>query len=160
LGLGAAILGAILVQAASVLDGVDGEIARLQVRASPWGALLDGVLDRLADAAVIAGLAVWALESGGSPASIALLAVAATAGSILSMASKDRMAAHRIPPAPERWIGFLLGGRDARLLIVAIGALIGRPEIALAAVAITSGLSLAVRLLFTRASLRARSGTP
>jgi phosphatidylglycerophosphate synthase len=154
LGLGAAVLGAVLVQAASVLDGVDGEIARLQVRASPAGALLDGVLDRLADTAVIAGLAVWALESGGRPASIVLLAVAATAGSILSMASKDRVAALGIPPAPERRIGFLLGGRDARLLIVAIGALLGRPEAALAAVAITSGLSLAVRLLVTRAASR------
>lgn len=51
-----------------------------------------------------------------------LVAVAATARSILSMASKDRMAALRIPPAPERWIGFLLGGRDTRLLLVAIGA--------------------------------------
>jgi CDP-L-myo-inositol myo-inositolphosphotransferase len=154
LGRGAAILGAVLVHVASVLDGVDGEIARLQVRASPGGALLDGVLDRLADAAVIAGLAVWALESGGSPASIALFAVAATAGSILSMASKDRVAALRIPPAPERRIAFLLGGRDARLLFVAIGALLGWPEVVLAAVAITSGLSLAARLLFTRAALR------
>jgi hypothetical protein len=36
LGLGAAILGAILVHVASVLDGVDGEITRLQVRASSW----------------------------------------------------------------------------------------------------------------------------
>jgi phosphatidylglycerophosphate synthase len=35
-GLGAAILGAILVHVASVLDGVDGEITRLQVRASSW----------------------------------------------------------------------------------------------------------------------------
>jgi CDP-L-myo-inositol myo-inositolphosphotransferase len=155
LGLGAAILGAILVQVASVLDGVDGEIARLQVRASPAGALLDGVLDRLADAAVIAGLAVWALESARRPVSIVLLAVAATAGSILSMASKDRVAALRIPPAPERWIGFLLGGRDSRLLLVAIGALLGWPEVVLAAVAITSGLSLAARLLFTRVALRA-----
>jgi CDP-L-myo-inositol myo-inositolphosphotransferase len=155
LGLGAGILGAILVHVSSVLDGVDGEIARLQVRASPGGALLDGVLDRLADAAVIAGLAVWALESGGRAASIVQLAVAATAGSILSMASKDRVAALRIPPAPERWIGFLLGGRDARLLLVAIGALLGWPEVVLAAVAITSGLSLAARLLFTRAALRA-----
>lgn len=155
LGLGAGILGAILVHVSSVLDGVDGEIARLQVRASPGGALLDGVLDRLADAAVIAGLAVWALESGGRPASTVLLAVAATAGSMLSMASKDRVAALRIPPAPERWIGFLLGGRDARLLLAAIGALLGRPEVVLAAVAITSGLSLAARLLFTRAALRA-----
>lgn len=89
-----------------------------------------------------------------------LLAVAATAGSMLSMASKDRVAALRIPPAPERRIGFLLGGRDARLLLVAIGALLGRPEAALAAIALTSGLSLAVRLLITRASLRAWSGTP
>jgi choline kinase/phosphatidylglycerophosphate synthase len=160
LGLGAAILGAVLVQIASVLDGVDGEIARLQVRASPWGALLDGVFDRLADAAVIAGLAVWALESGGRPTLTVLLAVAATAGSMLSMASKDRVAALRIPPAPERRIGFLLGGRDARLLLVAIGALVGRPEAALAAIALTSGLSLAVRLLLTRAFLRAWSGTP
>jgi hypothetical protein len=65
----------------------------------------------------------------------------------MSMASKDRVAALRIPPAPERRIGFLLGGRDARLLLVAIGALLGRPEAALAAIALTSGLSLAVRLL-------------
>ena len=98
-GLGAAILGAILVQVVSVPDGVDGAIARLQVRASPGDALLDGVLDRLADAVVIAGLAVWALESGGRRASIVVLAVAATAGSILSMASKDRVTALRIPPA-------------------------------------------------------------
>jgi len=86
------------------------------------------MFDRLADAAVIAGLAVWALEDGGRPTLTVLLAVAATAGSILSMASKDRVAALRIPPAPERRIGFLLGGRDARLLLVAIRALLGRPE--------------------------------
>ncbi|MGH7359047.1 MAG: NTP transferase domain-containing protein, partial [Candidatus Rokuibacteriota bacterium] len=95
LGVGAGILGAILVHLSSVLDGVDGEIARLQVRASPGGALLDGVLDRLADAAVITGLAIWALENGGSPTSVVLLAVAATTGAILSMASKDRVAALR-----------------------------------------------------------------
>ncbi|MGH2488906.1 MAG: hypothetical protein ACRDFR_04755, partial [Candidatus Limnocylindria bacterium] len=98
--------------------------------------------------------------SGGRPATIVLLAVGATAGSILSMASKDRVAALRIPPAPERWIGFLLGGRDARLLLVAIGALLGLPEVVLAAVAITSGLSLAARLLLTRAALQAKKTKP
>ncbi len=158
LGLGMAILGAILVHVSSVLDGVDGEIARLQARANPAGALLDGVLDRLADAAVIAGLAVWALETTDAPEMIAILAVAATAGAMLSMASKDRIAALGIPAAPERWIGFLLGGRDARLLFVAVGALLGRPGVALAIVAATSALSLAVRLLLTRATLRAWSG--
>jgi CDP-L-myo-inositol myo-inositolphosphotransferase len=158
LGLGLAILGAILVHLSSVLDGVDGEIARLQARASPAGALLDGVLDRLADAALIAGLAVWALDTTHSPTAIVFLAVAATAGAMLSMASKDRIAALGIPVAPERWIGFLLGGRDARLLFISVGALFGLPVVALVLVAATSALSLCVRLLLTSATLRAWSG--
>jgi phosphatidylglycerophosphate synthase len=58
--------GALLVHAASVADGVDGEVARLQLRGGPRGALLDGVLDRVADAAVLAGLGVWALEGHGA----------------------------------------------------------------------------------------------
>jgi hypothetical protein len=55
---------------------------------------------------------------------------------------------------PERWIGFLLGGRDARLLIVAIGALFGRPAVTLIVLIATSALSLAVRLLLARSTLR------
>lgn len=155
LGVGAAVLGAVLVHLSSVLDGVDGEIARLQVRASRSGALLDGVLDRIADAAVLAGLGVWAIETTERPALMMGLAVAATAGSMLSMASKDRIAALRIPPPPERRIGFLLGGRDARLLLIAIAALLGRPELGLWSVAVTAGVSLVVRLVLTRAALRA-----
>jgi CDP-L-myo-inositol myo-inositolphosphotransferase len=153
--------GAILVVIASILDGVDGEIARLQVRAGPGGALLDGVLDRLADAALIGGLAVWALGTGSDPTAVVALAVTATAGSMLSMATKDRIAALGIPPAPERWIGFLLGGRDARLLTIAICAAFGRPVLGLVLVTVTSLLSLAVRLLLTRATLRgAWPGSP
>ncbi|MGZ5354568.1 MAG: NTP transferase domain-containing protein [Actinomycetota bacterium] len=157
LGAGAAILGAVLVHLSSVLDGVDGEIARLQVRASPAGALLDGVLDRVADAAVIGGLAVWALDVTSSPERVVVLAIAATAGAMLSMASKDRIAALRIPPAPERMIGFLFGGRDARLLLVTVAAALGWPELALAVTAGTSLLSLVVRLVVTRSALRSWS---
>lgn len=161
LALGLGILGAVLLHVSSVLDGVDGEIARLQVRASRGGALLDGVLDRLADAAVIAGLAVWSVETTEGPVMTAILVVAATTGSMLSMATKDRIAALGIPPAPERWIGFLLGGRDARLLLIALAAVAQLPRVALAAVAVTSAVSVAVRLLLTRATLRgAWSGGP
>ena len=56
----ALVLGGILVQAASILDGVDGEIARASLRESPFGGFLDSVLDRAADAAVLAALAVAA----------------------------------------------------------------------------------------------------
>jgi 1L-myo-inositol 1-phosphate cytidylyltransferase / CDP-L-myo-inositol myo-inositolphosphotransferase len=65
LAAGRGLAGALLVHAASVADGVDGEVARLQLRGGPRAALLDGVLDRVADAAVLAGLGVWALEGHG-----------------------------------------------------------------------------------------------
>ena len=41
--------GAILYQISSMLDGIDGEIARASLRTSPFGGWLDSVLDRLVD---------------------------------------------------------------------------------------------------------------
>jgi CDP-L-myo-inositol myo-inositolphosphotransferase len=160
-GLGVA--GALLTHAMSVLDGVDGESARLQQRPRPEGALLDGVLDRLTDAALAAGLAVWAVSSGRvGPTTAVALAVAATALSVLSMATKDRIDALGLPPAPERRLAYLLGGRDARLLFVVVGALAGRPEWALAATIVTGGVTLVARVALVRAEAgRARqAGAP
>ncbi|MFB3737596.1 MAG: NTP transferase domain-containing protein [Candidatus Velamenicoccus archaeovorus] len=148
------VAGAVLVHLSSILDGVDGELARLQVRSSPGGALLDGVLDRLGDAAILAGLATWAIHQGEAAVTVVVIGVAATTGAMLSMATKDRIVALGIPPAPERWIGFLFGGRDARLLFVAIAALLGHPMWGLIAIVATSALSLAVRLLLSRSTLR------
>jgi hypothetical protein len=79
-----------------------------------------------------------------------VLTVAATAGALLSMATKDRAAALGLPPAPERALGWLLGGRDGRLLLVAVGALLSTPLATLAAVAATSALSLGLRVAFLR----------
>jgi 1L-myo-inositol 1-phosphate cytidylyltransferase / CDP-L-myo-inositol myo-inositolphosphotransferase len=155
LATGRGILGGIMVQGASVLDGVDGEMARLLIRAGPRGAMLDGVLDRVGDAAVMGGLGVWALGGGSriSAGVVVWLTVAATAGSLLSMASKDRAAALGLPGAPERLLGYLLGGRDGRLLFVAVGSILGHPAAALIAVTVTSGLSLALRVWFIRQSV-------
>jgi 1L-myo-inositol 1-phosphate cytidylyltransferase / CDP-L-myo-inositol myo-inositolphosphotransferase len=141
--------GGLLVHASSVADGVDGEVARLQLRGGPRGALLDGLLDRVGDAAILAGLGLWALD-GHTARGVLMLTVAATTGALLSMASKDRAAALGLPPAPERALGWLLGGRDGRLLLVAVGAVLGAPVAALAAVTATSALSLGLRVLFLR----------
>ncbi len=149
LAAGRGLLGALLVHAASVTDGIDGEVARLQVRGRPQGALLDGVLDRVADATILAGLGLWALD-GHDARGVLALTVAATAGALLSMATKDRAAALGLPAAPERALGWLLGGRDGRLLLVAVGALLAAPLAALAAVTATSALSLSLRVGFLR----------
>ena len=161
LGIGAGVAGAALTCLTSVLDGVDGEVARLKGRATARGALLDGVVDRVSDAAIAAGLAVWAINSGGvSPAAGAILAAAATAASMLSMATKDRIAALGLPAAPERRIGLLLGGRDGRLLMVALGALAGRPTWALVAMIATATTALVVRLWSVHTSSSRLETTP
>ena len=79
---------------------------------------------------------------------VLVLTVAATTGALLSMASKDRAAALGLPPTPERALGWLLGGRDGRLLLVAVGAILGAPVAAMAAITATSLLSLGLRVAF------------
>ncbi len=151
LAAGQGVVGGVLTQLTSVLDGVDGEMARLQLRASPRGALLDGVLDRLGDAALIAGLGIWALHTSSlGPEAILVLALAAAGGGLLSMATKDRATALGLRPAPERQIGWLLGGRDGRLLLIAVAAVASRPVAALLAVTVTSLLALLVRVAYLR----------
>jgi 1L-myo-inositol 1-phosphate cytidylyltransferase / CDP-L-myo-inositol myo-inositolphosphotransferase len=140
------IVGGVLVHVASIVDGMDGELARLQLRERPLGAYLDGIADRLADAAIVAGVGVWALETGNGPL-VVWLTIAATTGSLLSMASKDRIAALGLLRPVERGLGYVLGGRDGRLLLVTIGAIAGQPVLTLIAVALVSSVSLALRAL-------------
>lgn len=149
LAAGLGIVGGILAHVTSVLDGMDGEAARLQMRATPQGALLDGVLDRFTDAAILGGLGLWALDAmpSASP-SVLLITLAAVFGSMMSMASKDRITAHGLPHTHERALSWLLGGRDGRMLLVTILSIAGLPLAALAAVAATSFLTLVLRITF------------
>lgn len=148
---GGGVAGGFLAQAMSVLDGMDGEAARLQVRASPRGALLDGVLDRVADVVLVGALGLWALDAmPDRPSLVLALTVAATFGSLMSMASKDRIAAYALPVANERGLSWLLGGRDGRILLIAVFSVAGLPVAALTAVAVTSLVTLALRLVAVR----------
>ncbi|ENN96831.1 glucose-1-phosphate thymidylyltransferase-like protein [Methanocaldococcus villosus KIN24-T80] len=57
------ILGAILYQISSILDGVDGEIARARLETSKFGGYLDSILDRYVDGAFLSILAYKTLSS-------------------------------------------------------------------------------------------------
>ena len=52
------ILGAILFQAASVIDGVDGEMARATFRATDLGATLDSAVDMATNFLFVLGLTI------------------------------------------------------------------------------------------------------
>ncbi len=57
------ILGGIVVQLSSILNGCDGEIARIKGKSSHFGAFFDSILDRYADSLIIMGLVIYCLKS-------------------------------------------------------------------------------------------------
>ena len=152
-------MGALLVHAGSLLDGVDGEVARLQGTSSPQGALLDLTLDRVSDVAVLAGLA---LGAGGRRFDW-LLALTAANGIVISSVVKERVGAegHNVAQlqrdeGTEGLGGWLLPftNSDGRRLAVTLCGLMRQPRLALIWLAGTSSLRLLRRLSVARATLR------
>ncbi|QQN74307.1 CDP-alcohol phosphatidyltransferase family protein [Croceicoccus sp. YJ47] len=66
-----AIAGAVLFQAASVFDGVDGEMARATFRTSRQGATLDSMVDAMTNLAFLIGLIVAARGAGDVEGAVA-----------------------------------------------------------------------------------------
>src|SRR5437763_2862421 len=128
LSAGRAVVGALLAQTVSVLDGVDGETARLQDRASERGAFLDGLCDRMVDAALVAGLWLWFWDDPGRTFRVVIILMSMVGWGALMLAIKDpvterfEFAADERPP-----LLVLLGGRDARWLLIAVVCLFDQP---------------------------------
>lgn len=66
--------GTIFITAFIFSDVIDGIMARMQDRGGRWGSFLDSTLDRLADGALFAGVAIW-FFTGGADTAIAITAV-------------------------------------------------------------------------------------
>lgn len=134
-------------------DLVDGEMARIGKRASTFGALLDSVLDRVADGAIFGSLAYWLLTSGEHRAGLAAL-ICLVAG--LS-----------VPYVRARAEGLGLVGetgiapRLVRLELIVAGGLLGGfgvphgLEIVLWILAVLSTVTVWQRISFVRHQLRA-----
>lgn len=66
--------GTVFITAFVFSDVLDGIMARMQGRSGPWGSFLDSTLDRVADGALFAGLAVWFFTGGNDiPTAVAAL---------------------------------------------------------------------------------------
>lgn len=77
--------GTLVITAFVLFDMLDGAVARVTGRISRWGAFLDSALDRVADAAIFAGLAVWLVhDDQRGLAWVALFCLAA--GAVVSYA--------------------------------------------------------------------------
>jgi CDP-diacylglycerol--glycerol-3-phosphate 3-phosphatidyltransferase len=67
-------------------DLVDGTMARMSERSSRWGAWLDSTLDRVGDAAVFTGLALWFAGDGDDTLLLVLSLYCLSAGAVVSYA--------------------------------------------------------------------------
>jgi CDP-diacylglycerol--glycerol-3-phosphate 3-phosphatidyltransferase len=64
------LLGLVIVTVSVLTDMLDGAVARARGGGTPWGALLDSSMDRIADGAIFASVAFW-LATSGRPVSAA-----------------------------------------------------------------------------------------
>jgi CDP-L-myo-inositol myo-inositolphosphotransferase len=125
------LLGGLLTQFASVIDGCDGEVARLKFQSSDYGGWLDAVLDRYADAALLFGL-TWHAYTNDMDSLILLTGFLAITGSFMVSYTADKYD-NRMR---GRWGKRLRVGRDLRLLLIFLGALFNQPYLALFVLAI------------------------
>jgi phosphatidylglycerophosphate synthase len=126
---------------AGLCDLLDGPVARRQNRVSLFGAFLDSILDRYADLLLFLGLLVYyALVNRFL---YAVLAGAAMAGAVMVSYAKAR--AESLVPTAE--IGFW--ERPERLVLMILGALTNRMEIALWVLAIGPNITVVHRILHT-----------
>ena len=70
-------------------DSLDGTMARLAGRPSTWGAFLDSTLDRVADAAILGGIALW-FAGEGDDRTMAAVTLAALVGALLVSYARAR----------------------------------------------------------------------
>ena len=133
------VLGALLAQLSSILDGCDGEIARLKLLGSKYGGWFDQVLDRYSDLFIITGLtfhtyflhntlAVFIIGFIAVGGKIILSYTAYVYDSVISKHSNFRM------------------GRDVTIFIILIGAIMNIPYITLIILAVITNAEVCRRL--------------
>ncbi len=139
------IIGGLLVQLSSIVDGVDGSLARLKGMSSAFGSFLDSVLDRYADILIVLGLTLWSLSHETYPG-IWLVGFLAITGTICVSYTRARI-------GPEHRHIFdnglkSLASRDIRLFLIMIGGITGQAYFCLIALTVLTNLVVWYRLIY------------
>lgn len=89
-GSGNLLAGALILTAGSLLDAVDGALARATGAGSNFGSFLDSTLDRAAEALLFGGIMAYYLRTAADPTMPVLLALVALAGSFMVSYTRAR----------------------------------------------------------------------
>jgi CDP-diacylglycerol---glycerol-3-phosphate 3-phosphatidyltransferase len=131
----------LVVVGAGIFDMVDGRVARVTNRVTPFGAFFDSVIDRYSDMALYMGLLVY--YARGERFFYVVLAAVVMAGSV--MISYSRARAESLIPSCK--VGFL--ERPERIVLIIIGALWDRMAPVLWIIAVLSNITVVHRIIYT-----------
>ena len=112
------IVAVILLLASGFCDTLDGILARTYTQASPFGGFFDSLLDRYADAFVLAGIIISGASTIVSPSFSLIAGLAAIASSFMVSYSRARAEAAGI-----RMESIGIAERPERMIILAIASL-------------------------------------
>jgi CDP-diacylglycerol--glycerol-3-phosphate 3-phosphatidyltransferase len=147
-------LGAGLFVVGSVLDILDGALARVGGKSTPFGAFLDSTTDRVGEGAMLAAIALVFARQHNETAVV--LTVAAVAGSFLVPYARARAEALGL----RGDVG--LGSRAERVVVITAGLVLapwGVLQWAIALLAATAWLTVVQRILHVRRQLMNHGGT-
>ncbi len=139
------LFGGILAQSASIIDGCDGEVARLKYQTSEFGGWFDAVLDRYSDAFLLFGL-TWHLLAETPSGLVLFTGFLAIIGSFMLSYTADKydgLMRRRIEAAGRPGLRI---GRDIRIFLIFIGAVTNQALLALAAIAVLMNLETIRRI--------------
>jgi len=119
------VIGGVLAQFASIVDGSDGEVARLKFKGTKFGGWFDAVLDRYADGILLFGLTfyVYFIDNNFLFVAIGFMAIMGSFMNSYTADKYDNLTKIRLGPKDN----FFRIGRDVRIFIIFIGSLINQP---------------------------------
>ncbi|RLG84185.1 MAG: CDP-alcohol phosphatidyltransferase family protein [Thermoprotei archaeon] len=137
----------ILVQLSSIIDGVDGELARALNMISKKGGFIDTILDRYSDIIILLSLILYLSSTRYLAIHILIFAVLCISGTLMVSYIHTRgQYDFEIHPA---YIGYLdsIASRDVRLFIIFIGSVIGLIEYTIIILAIITHIYVIVKTI-------------
>ena len=142
-------LGGVLAQFASIIDGCDGEVARLKYQSSDFGGWFDAVLDRYADAFLLFGL-TWhllAVEVNGWILFVGFMAIIGSFMLSYTADKYDNLMRERIKTGGKAGLRM---GRDVRVFLIFLGAVANMVLPVLVLIAVVMNLETLRRVSIAR----------
>lgn len=149
-------LGGWLLVVVSILDLLDGSVARVSGRVTRFGGYLDSVIDRYTDILLYGGALFYLLHHTTGQLQLVYLVVwcAALAGALLPSYARAR--AETLIPLCK--VGYF--ERGERNVTLIIGSIAGNLHLALVITAVFGNLATITRILYTQEQLESRRTAP